>query len=207
MSNQKIDPSHISCLGLGLPGVVDPEHKRIDYAPFLLGSNKLFELKSHLNVLENQIGFPVIVANDANSAVLGEFAIRGLDEDENLLYVELGRGLGAGLVLNGELYQGPRSRAGELGYTVLGDMYKRNERDPGWIESKMELTAFWTELAHAGTPSKERQSNIAKLLSLAVTNICLLLDIDLVVVGSGSNYPFLDSLVQELQEEVKKSNF
>jgi predicted NBD/HSP70 family sugar kinase len=199
-----IDGSSVSCLGLGLPGVVDPELKRIDYAPFLLGSNNLFELKTHLDVLERKLGFPVVVANDANSAVQGEFAARNLEPHESLLYVELGRGLGAGLMLNGVLHKGAHSRAGELGYTVLDNMYQRNENDPGWIESTMELTAFWAEIAEQGTPSRERQEKIVSLLSLAVTNICIMLDIDLVVVGSGSKYPFLASLVEDLQKEVDK---
>ncbi len=37
-----------------------------------------------------------------------------------------------------------------------------------------------------------------------MTNICIMLDIDLVVVGSGSKYPFLASLVEDLQKEVDK---
>ncbi|NLZ77146.1 MAG: ROK family protein [Spirochaetales bacterium] len=199
-----IRKSSVSCLGLGLPGVVDPELKRIDYAPFLLGSDNLFELKTHLDVLESKVGFPVVMANDANSAVQGEFAARNLGADDSLLYVELGRGLGAGIMLNGVLHKGAHSRAGELGYTVLGTLHQRTETDPGWIETEMELTAFWAEIAEKGSPSRERQEKIVSLLSLAVTNICIMLDIDLVVVGSGSKYPFLVSLVEDLQEEVNK---
>ncbi len=56
-------------------------------------------------------------------------------------------------MLNGVLHKG-LIRAGELGYTVLDNMYQRNENDPGWIESTMELTAFWAEIAEQGTPSR-----------------------------------------------------
>lgn len=64
-------------------------------------------------------GLPVLVDNNTNAAAMGEFYYgvgAGLD---NFIYVAIGNGIGAGLVLDGQLYRGSRNGAGELGHTAV----------------------------------------------------------------------------------------
>ncbi len=61
---------------------------------------------------------PVFVANDANTAVLGEHTF-GDAGDGGLMLVRVGTGVGAGLVLEGALLHGHRSAAGEVGHVVI----------------------------------------------------------------------------------------
>lgn len=71
------------------------------------------------DVIEQQCGFPTIVDNDANAAALGEGKFGAGMGERNLVYIGLGRGIGAGIVLNGAIYHGVGTMAGELGHTIV----------------------------------------------------------------------------------------
>ena len=99
-------------IGVGSPGVVDAAGVVID-APNLgwHGTTLAEGLREAFDV-------PVFVANDANTAVLGEHTF-GDAGDGGLMLVRVGTGVGAGLVLEGVLLHGHRSAAGELGHVVV----------------------------------------------------------------------------------------
>ena len=70
-------------------------------------------------MLQERLGIPCTLGNDANAAALGEWrygAGRGIDD---LLVVTLGTGLGSGLIVDGRLLLGPHGNAGELGHTIV----------------------------------------------------------------------------------------
>jgi glucokinase len=69
--------------------------------------------------LERRFRFPVVVDNDANAGTLGEWrfgAGRGFDD---LLYVNIGTGIGGGVIAGGQLVRGARNLAGEIGHTIV----------------------------------------------------------------------------------------
>jgi glucokinase len=68
--------------------------------------------------LEEKLGVPCIVENDARAAALWTFE-RGDAGTRDLAYVNLGTGVSAGLILDGRLHRGPRGMAGEIGHLVL----------------------------------------------------------------------------------------
>jgi predicted NBD/HSP70 family sugar kinase len=69
-------------------------------------------------ILRRELGLPVYVANDANTAVLGEYTF-GETEAADLMLVRIGTGLGAGLLVGGALVEGHTSAAGEIGHVVV----------------------------------------------------------------------------------------
>ena len=71
------------------------------------------------DVLEQRCGIPTIVDNDANAAALGEATFGAGVGERNLVYVGLGRGIGGGVLLNGAIYHGAGSMAGEIGHTIV----------------------------------------------------------------------------------------
>ncbi len=99
-------------IGVGTPGVVDADGVVVD-APNLgwHGTRLADGLRAAFDV-------PVFVANDANTAVLGEHTF-GDAGDGGLMLVRVGTGVGAGLVLEGALLHGHRSAAGEVGHVVI----------------------------------------------------------------------------------------
>lgn len=64
------------------------------------------------------LGLPAVADNDANVGALGEFVSRG-STHKNLAYVTVSTGIGAGLIIRGEIYRGHGELAGELGHIVI----------------------------------------------------------------------------------------
>ncbi|HCW77197.1 MAG TPA: hypothetical protein DHU63_11760 [Candidatus Marinimicrobia bacterium] len=103
-------------LGVALPGLVDYQKGSLRYADSLK-SWVGFPIKTHL---EGILDTRVYVENDVKTTTLGEFHWGAGIETNNLVYIWLGEGIGAGLVINGELYRGFSSSAGEIGYNEIG---------------------------------------------------------------------------------------
>ena len=105
-----INPS-VKGIGIGVPSVVDVQ-KGIVYNVFNIPSWKEVHLK---DVLEAEFNIPVHVNNDANCFALGEHRCGAGKPYQNILGVTLGTGVGAGLIINNELYCGVNAGAGEIG--------------------------------------------------------------------------------------------
>ena len=99
-------------IGVGSPGVVDAAGTIID-APNLAWSDTPLSA-----TLAEAFDLPVVVANDANTAVLGEHTF-GQTGDGGLMVLRVGTGVGAGLVLEGALLHGNRGASGEIGHVVV----------------------------------------------------------------------------------------
>lgn len=100
--------------GIGAPGPVDFETGCI-YVAVNIGWRD-YPLKS---LLENELGIPVVVDNDANMASYGEFW-KGTGEGTNdLVCITLGTGVGGGIIANKELVHGISGAGGELGHITV----------------------------------------------------------------------------------------
>jgi glucokinase len=71
------------------------------------------------DLVEERWQVPVIADNDANAAALGEARFGAGRGGPHLVYLSLGRGIGSGIVLNGQIYHGATGLAGEIGHTVV----------------------------------------------------------------------------------------
>lgn len=114
LTRQLIDAATAPILGVGVgsPGVVDLGGTVLS-APNLGWSDLPLQA-----VLAAATGLPVLVANDANAAVLAEHSFGGALSD--IMLIKLGHGVGAGLLLGGTPLFGNRFAAGELGHVVVG---------------------------------------------------------------------------------------
>lgn len=108
-------PPRVRALGIGLPGPVDPAAGLVISPANLPGFHNV-----PLNrILTRATGIPSFLHHDAHLAALGEHrrgAARGASE---LIYVTVSTGIGAGLILGGELYAGAHGIAGEVGHIVV----------------------------------------------------------------------------------------
>ena len=102
-------------IGLGTPGFIDTATGTVRWAVNLDWRDLPLGAR-----LQERYRLPVYVANDSHAAALAEFAF-GHHGSNNMLVVKVGQGIGAGLVLDGKLYQGARSGAGEIGHTAVAD--------------------------------------------------------------------------------------
>lgn len=99
-------------LGVGTPGVVD------DRGVVLAAPGFGWTDVDLAGLLAAELGLPVLVANDANAAVLAEHTFGGAGDD--VILVRVGRGVGAGLLTGGEPLAGARFAAGEIGHVTVG---------------------------------------------------------------------------------------
>jgi predicted NBD/HSP70 family sugar kinase len=105
-----VRPDRIACALVGVPGVVEPESGLVNLAENVPGLDGQPVAKR----LGKSLGVPVRVLNDVNLAAIGERddgAGRGV---ESFVFVSVGTGLGAGIVMGGELVPGSHGAAGEL---------------------------------------------------------------------------------------------
>jgi glucokinase len=110
-----IGPGGLTAVGVGSPGAVDDEAGTVTSArnlPDWEGSYALAEK------LEAALAVPVALSNDVNVATQAEFALGAAKPYRSLLGVFWGTGVGGGVVLDGELWEG-RGAAGEIGHVVV----------------------------------------------------------------------------------------
>lgn len=72
-----------------------------------------------LSILQDEFGVPCFLENDANAGALAEFRFGAGRNMSDLIFLTMGTGLGAGLILNGQLYRGASQAAGEIGHVRL----------------------------------------------------------------------------------------
>lgn len=109
------DATPLLGIGVGAPGIVDTStgtvrwSVNLDWANLGLGS-----------ILEERYEVPVVVANDSQAAAVAELTFFRRPRPNNLIVVRVGRGVGAGVILNGQLFQGDGHGAGEFGHVSMG---------------------------------------------------------------------------------------
>ncbi|MFJ5773571.1 ROK family protein [Streptomyces sp. NPDC093094] len=153
-------------LGIALPGPLDHTRgvlHRVTGFPEWDG----FPLR---DALAERLGVPVVVDKDTNAAALG---LAAAGEGGSFVYLHLGTGLGAGLVIGGAVHRGARTGAGEFGHQVIaldGPPCPCGNR--GCVEVLCLAAVVRGETAEA-----------ARVLGAGAANLVGLLDIDLVLLG------------------------
>ncbi len=162
-------------------------------------------------MLERELGIPPSVENDVNLAALGEscFGVGGGCQD--FVFLAIGTGVGAGIILKGELFQGTAWTAGEIGYMlvpgvskeaaalgtpgslekVVGGEGMRTQWRSQWSMEKRrlsrELTA--TQIFDAATEgdalANELLDHAARALAYAISDITFILNTPLFVLGGS----------------------
>lgn len=114
VADSDIDERDILGVGVGCPGAISSASGIVDYANNLNWKN--VHLGENLGAM---LGKPIKVSNDANVAALGE-AIFGVGRTyKDTIFITLGTGVGGGIVINRELYEGNESKGAEIGHTVI----------------------------------------------------------------------------------------
>lgn len=127
LRKERVVKASVAGVGVGLPGLIDVKGGIVRTLPNISGWKDV-PLKK---LMEKKLGLRVQLENDVNMITLGEWkygAGKGLSD---VIFMTLGTGVGAGLILNGDIYRGPAFAAGEIGHAPL------NEKGPecgcgGW---------------------------------------------------------------------------
>jgi predicted NBD/HSP70 family sugar kinase len=191
---------------VGVPGVVEQRDGLVSLAtnvPRLDGRRYGTELAERL-------GIRVTLENDVNLAALGERRLgvaRGVDD---FVFLSIGTGLGAGLVLRGELQRGHHGAAGEIDYVAVG---LEQDVDPCAVALSGLAERMAANVATSLTPPYEARSVFAaaragdrvardlvheeaRRIALHIAPIAAVTDVGLVVLGGGigTNSELLDDV-------------
>lgn len=110
-----IDDQSILGIGVNVPGLADPEKGILLHAPYSGWKN--VPVKNYLQ--ERWPEIPIRIANDVNSCALGELLF-GMGKDfQNFLWVTISTGIGGGIIINRNIFEGEHFIAGEIGHLVV----------------------------------------------------------------------------------------
>ncbi len=107
--------SDLAAIGVGVPGPIVAEAGMVLAPPIMPGWDR-FPIR---DALEARWGRPVLLGNDAELGALGEWAYGAGRMEQNLAYIKIGRGIGAGLFIDGQIYRGATGSAGEIGHMTI----------------------------------------------------------------------------------------
>ena len=106
--------SDIGSIGIGIPGTVSEDGRKILKAPniSLIGDD-------FTSVIEKALGVSVFLVQDSRAGALGEYVCGGGKGSKTLICFTLGTGIGTGIVIDGKIYNGGLGSAGELGHVPV----------------------------------------------------------------------------------------
>lgn len=212
-------PAPVLGIGVAVPGPYDYKNRRITLMSGFPGWEKIDIQRE----IESRIQLPVIIDHDAKCGALAELWHGEHRFTNNLLYICGDRGVGAGLILNGQIYHGRTGFAGEIGHTsinIFGPLCECGNR--GCLELYCSTTALEQEyqkesfdsanalsgasakeifgLVRGGDPAARRvYTRVVSYLAFGAVNVINTLNPDVVI--------FADKMIEggELFLEVAKA--
>ncbi len=200
-----IPATKIVDLAAGAPGITDVHSGRVVSAPNLTGWHDV----PVRDLLREKTGIPTTIENDVNLAALGEHWCGIARNVNDFVFLAIGTGVGAGIMMKGHLHHGTNWSAGELGYLMLPGLppHPLAVDQLGALESAIggrSIERAWrerasvknghrkaraTEILQLGEKgnrtARELLESSAEHLAVAITNMNLVLDVSLVVLGGG----------------------
>ena len=131
LSSQHLSASDLEAIGISCGSPLDPV-KGVIQSPPNLSTWKDVPITS---MLESEFGVPCFLENDANAGALAEHWFGAGQKVDNMVFLTMGTGLGAGLILDGRLYRGASYLAGEIGHVRLRRSGPRGHNKAGSAEA------------------------------------------------------------------------
>ncbi len=228
IERSKLSKEEICGMGIGFPGPLNVETGTIFNPPNLIGWDSV-PLR---DILEKELKVPVAIENDANAAALGEWWKGAGSGTGSLFCITLGTGVGGGIILDGKIWHGASSIAGEIGHTTVirdgikctcgnigcleryacsGGILKRvNDALLKGKENDLQLLMNLKQVDQMVEQGNEIVLNVIKetgvILGIAIANIANLLNPEMIVLFGGVTN-LGENLVEPLKEEVKRRAF
>lgn len=194
-----IDFAKVKLAVVGVPGAPDDLTGHVDLAPNIAGLDR-FDVRA---ALRTALGIEALVENDVNLAAIGEHWIgRGAGIDD-MVYIALGTGIGAGIIVQSELVRGARHGAGELGFLPFGaDPFEPESLRVGALErtvatqgmkaryrsasgKALDVPAIFDRAAGGDPDAVAVLDETARQMARTVAAICALVDPALIVLGGS----------------------
>ena len=224
-------PADVTISGSGIcsPGPLDHASGMIYDPPNLIGWRDV-PLR---RMLVDALHMPVCLEHDAKAAALGEFYYGAGRGARSMVYIVVGTGVGAAIILDGQVYRGEQNSAGEVGHITIdphgevcscgavgcvetflsGPNLARSYRQalaslpPGIISAEQVTGESVVNLAEQGDALALRvMAQASEALGTAVASLAMILDVDLYVIG-GSVAKAGDLLLGPARQAVSRHAF
>jgi glucokinase len=215
-TRRPLDDLH--ALGVAVPGHVDAERGRVVQAGNLAGWRDV----PLCDIVGRELNLPVFLDNDASTAALGEKWRGAAKRMSNFVFLALGTGVGAGVVVNGRIHRGYHNAAGEVGNFLLSRKALGKDRGGhGDLELRIGGPAVQEQTRAAtgkrlkvkdtfrGANDDRRLRKVAErladYLAMTVVNISALLDPEAIIFGGGGSSagaPMIEAVRERVEREI-----
>lgn len=220
---QKISKKQLLGVGVGLAGIVDANEGILRQSPIYGWDNVPLR-----QMLQSKLNVPIYIENDVNTLTLTERWFGPGQGVDNFLTVTVGRGVGLGIVVNGQFYRGQNGGAGELGHTTIdpkgplcacgkhgcleayvGDpgliRAANEEYERGHLSVKVETIEGLLQLAQSGDSSAIKIFKKAGgILGIAIANLINLFNPKKIII-SGEGTREGDYLFISMKESIQQN--
>ncbi|RZU41911.1 glucokinase [Edaphobacter modestus] len=199
--------SALKAVGAGVPGVTNVDAGLVIATSYLLGWRDV-PLRE---LLEARLGVPAVVDNDVNVAAFGEGRMGAARDTRDFVFLAIGTGIGAGIILDGKLFRGMNWSAGEVGYmlvpgvseepvergkpgpieSLIGGEGIREQWQLEWEEGKTSLpreasaTQIFDGAGKGDTLAQKMLDRCARILGYTIYNLSVVFNCPLVVLGGS----------------------
>ncbi len=197
---KNIPKENILGIGVGVPGVIESDKGVVDFMPVFSLRNVPIK-----NWIEQEFGITTFCENDASLQALSE-SWKGVAKGKrNVVVINLGAGIGSGLIIDGDLYTGSTGRAGEVGYLISeysDQTYKKSFF--GELEEKISGVCLEKRLEEYGYndltvpdifENNDKDKKLNKLvvdgfrsLGISLCNLITILNPEIIVITGGVGY-------------------
>ena len=198
-ASHDLDCGELKFVVVGVPGVPDGVTGAIRMAPNISGIDRI-DLAGELNA---RLGVDVLVENDVNLAALGEHWMDNRTDEDDLVFISVGTGIGAGIVAEGKLVRGAAGAAGEIGFLPFGaDPFEAESLQIGALERvsatdaitggyrkrsgrTLDVPAIFDSADAGDKAAVETLDEIALQIARAAAAVIAVLDPSLIVMGGS----------------------
>ncbi len=183
----------ISTIGIGIPGVINGEK--------ITSINSIPQLNEYplIQQLKEEFNLPILIENDINLAAMGYYLNQTNTEVRDILLLYMEEGVGSGIILNGNLFRGKTSFAGEIGCIPVestdGEI-KNLEMEIQDLHNKIEM--FPDEIKY--------HKRLYSLIAKAMMSIICILNPELIVITGDFSELEIAHIKKELNEMLEIEN-
>jgi glucokinase len=212
LAEHGVDHDHLVRVGVGFAGPVDARHGVVQLSPRVPGWEQ-FPLQQRI---EDAFGAVTLIDNDANLIALAE-ATFGVGRDvQHLFYLHLSSGVGGGLVLDGRLYHGATTTAGEIGHAPVGPVDPVHPNQAHTLEQHLSIRGLLARAAELGLETdllsdifgddpigRKVAAEAVEVLGVRLAQIVALIDPQLVILGGAVARAGGDAFIEAIEERMR----
>ncbi|RCW55368.1 ROK family protein [Halanaerobium sp. ST460_2HS_T2] len=218
LKTNEINLDRLLSISISFPGVYDHDQQEIKFAPH----SGDWQNKPIISCLSEEYNCQVKMENNVNTAVLGEKWQGKIANKNNSVYLKIGNGIAAGIIINGQLYRGYNSLAGEVGFSVT-DHSQLNDTvtDSGSFEQRFNTDIilkkinenFGIEISDFNNLQNYTKSNpkinsyiknTNQNITMLLINLISILNPEVIVIG-GEYSQILTHYIEDLEKRILKN--